>query len=264
LAPRASRCDHRLRDRPLPRRITLPAACRWSWCASRRHVPMGSTQSATRTICRSTWSGSRRIFTWQDRRSRSASGWRVMQPNPVRRAGNPDLPVEGLPWNLCAKFVDKLNTHARGTFRMPSEAELEYAAAPAATTRWFCGTNPRTAPYAWTGANSKGTTHAVGASGPSPFDFATRIRGVFEMVADWYNPTTRARRPTGSAGTRKTPENPWRVCRGGAFHMGETISTPAYRRSSTRRGTELVRAAPGAGRGITPNQPEPRRLHHHE
>lgn len=154
----------------------------------------------------------------------------VMKENPSNVKGNPDLPVEGASWNLCAKFIDQMNTLGEGGFRMPSEAEWEYACHAGTTSRWFFGDDPKElVKYAWTGANSGGTTHVGGGKLPNPFGLHDILGGVFEWVADWYHPNYTDAPADGSAWNVKDPENPWRVCRGGAFHMGETISTPAYR-----------------------------------
>ncbi len=192
--------------------------------------PMGSTQSGNKDELPLHMVWIKKDF-YLGRTEVSQRQWMaVMQPNPSGVQGNPDLPVEGASWNLCAKFVDKLNTLGQGTFRMPSEAEWEYACRAGTTTRWFCGDDPKgLLPYAWTGANSKGTTHAVGGKRPNPFGLCDTLGGVFEWVADWYHPNYKGAPADGSAWDAKDPENPWRVCRGGAFHMGETISTPAYR-----------------------------------
>lgn len=154
----------------------------------------------------------------------------VMESNPSNIKGNPELPVEAASWDICAKFVERMNTLGRGAFRMPSEAEWEYACRAGTTTKWFFGDDPKElVKYAWTGADSRGTTHAVGGKLPNPFGLHDILGGVFEWVADWYHDDYTGAPTDGSAWDKKDEESPWRVCRGGAFHLGENVSTPAYR-----------------------------------
>ncbi|MCE5229651.1 formylglycine-generating enzyme family protein [bacterium] len=154
----------------------------------------------------------------------------VLKKNTSNVKGNPQLPVESVSWDLCSEFIDALNKLGKDKFRMPSEAEWEYACRAGTTTRWFFGDDAKKlGDYAWITTNSGGTTHSVGEKKPNPFGLYDILGSTFEWVQDWYHPTYEGAPVDGSAWMVKDKEYPFKVSRGGAFHMGENISTPAYR-----------------------------------
>lgn len=111
--------------------------------------------------------------------------WReVMGSNPSYFEGD-DLPVERVSWNEVQEFIEKLN-EMEGTdkYRLPSEAEWEYACRAGTTTRYSFGDDEAEfGDYAWYGPNSGLKTHPVGQKKPNPW-------GLYDMhgnVMEWVN-----------------------------------------------------------------------------
>ena len=93
----------------------------------------------------------------------------VMGSNPSRFPGDPHRPVEQVSWEEAHTFIEKLNTREGGRrYRLPTEAEWEYAARAGTTTAYSFGDDA--APlgqYAWYDGNAGRTTHPVGQLQPN-------------------------------------------------------------------------------------------------
>ena len=88
----------------------------------------------------------------------------IMGNNPSLFQGDPKLPVEQVWWTDVQEFIRKLNAKEGGNqYRLPTEAEWEYAARAGSTTTYsFGGDASRLGEYAWYKDNSGGKTHPVG------------------------------------------------------------------------------------------------------
>ena len=142
----------------------------------------------------------------------------VMGNNPSRFKGAKN-PVEQVTWDDCRLFLDKLNAKfasQSGRYRLPTEAQWEYACRAGSTTYYPFGDDWRgLGGYAWHGDESRGTTHPVGGKKPNAWGLYDMIGNVWEWCADWYGGEYYAGSPT------RDPTGPatgsLHVCRGGSF-----------------------------------------------
>jgi formylglycine-generating enzyme required for sulfatase activity len=115
--------------------------------------------------------------------------WReVMGTSPSYFTGD-DLPVEQVSWNDVQQFIQKLNEkEGANKYRLPSEAEWEYAAHAGATTKYFFGDDEsKLGEYAWYSFNSGRKTHDVGQKKPNPWGLNDMYGNIWEWVQDnWH------------------------------------------------------------------------------
>jgi len=141
--------------------------------------------------------------------------WReVMGSNPSLNKAGDDYPVEKVSWENCQEFVRKLNARTGLNFRLPTEAEWEYAARGGKKSRGYkySGSNSL-GNVAWYEANSGDDTHPVGRKSPNELGLYDMSGNVWEWCQDWYGSygSSSQTNPTGpSSGTR-------RVLRGGCY-----------------------------------------------
>jgi len=138
-------------------------------------------------------------------------------------------PVVEVNWNDAQEFIQKLNTKSGKKYRLPSEAEWEYACR-AGTSYLFCGTDNKDE-MAWNRGNSFGSIHPVGEKQPNAFGLYDMNGNAWQWVEDWYHNNYLGAPTDGSAwiidGEQKT-----RVLRGGAWDVDS-----ASMRAGTRFGT---------------------------
>jgi formylglycine-generating enzyme required for sulfatase activity len=162
---------------------------------------------------------------------------RVMGSNP-RHRGAPsrgeDWPVVNVSWDEAVAFCRELmelprEKDARRVYRLPTEAEWEYACRAGTTTRFCFGDNAaKLGEYAWFDGNSDGQSHPVGQKKPNAWGLCDMHGNVFEWCHDWYS-SDYARLPADD------PQGPSsgaeRVVRGGcAYEGGAKCCRSAYRR----------------------------------
>jgi formylglycine-generating enzyme required for sulfatase activity len=159
----------------------------------------------------------------------------VMGSNPSRFQG-PEHPVEQVSWDKVQEFIRSLNTHeGRALYRLPTEAEWEYAARAGATGDYCFGDDvTQLAQYAWYEDNARGTTHHVGQLRPNIWGLYDMHGNVWEWVQDWYDNQEYARRAaTGTAVV--DPAGPaagsGRVDRGGSWLHAARNCRSAHRDS---------------------------------
>ena len=152
----------------------------------------------------------------------------MMGNNPSENKGR-TLPVEKVSWDDTQQFIAKLNQKTGQKYRLPSEAEWEYAARAGTTTEWSHGNDEsKLGNYAWYGRNSGSKTQEVGQKLPNSLGLYDMHGNVWEWTQDcWHNNYSNA--PTdGSAWTTGCTTN-IRVLRGGSWNY-----SPAHLRSAFR------------------------------
>ena len=122
--------------------------------------------------------------------------------------------METVSWNDVQAFINTLNAKTGGHYRLPTEAEWEYAGRAGQHTR-YCGGNVVGA-VAWHGGNSGGQTHPVGGKQPNAFGLYDMSGNVWEWVQDCWQDSYEGAPDDGSAwGAGEECKS--RVFRGGSF-----------------------------------------------
>jgi formylglycine-generating enzyme required for sulfatase activity len=141
----------------------------------------------------------------------------VMGNNPSANKGRA-LPVEQGSWDDVQQFIAKLNQKTGQKYRLPSEAEWEYAARAGTTTTWSFGNDvSKLGNYAWYKENSGLKTHAVGQKLPNAFGLFDMHGNVWEWVQDCWHETYAGAPTDGSAWTTGCSGN-YRALRGGSWY----------------------------------------------
>ncbi|GIW90010.1 MAG: hypothetical protein KatS3mg109_0442 [Pirellulaceae bacterium] len=140
----------------------------------------------------------------------------VMGTNPSYFQGAPKRPVENVSWNDAVEFCRRLSQKEGKEYRLPTEAEWEYACRAGSTTRWSFGNDAsELGEYAWYGGNSGGTTHPVGQKKPNAWGLYDMHGNVWEWCADWYDEVYYRTSPLDDP---KGPDSGrFRVLRGGSW-----------------------------------------------
>jgi formylglycine-generating enzyme required for sulfatase activity len=137
-----------------------------------------------------------------------------------------DGPVEQVSWEDCQVLVQALRRAAGGGWRLPTEAEWEYACRAGSETAWCFGSDERKlTQYGWYSANAGGTTQPVGRSKPNAWGLYDLHGNVWEWVQDWKGDY--------SAGGETDPTGPssgsFRCFRGGSWDFPAGFCRSAYR-----------------------------------
>ena len=156
----------------------------------------------------------------------------VMGTNPSYRKGA-KYPVTNVSWNDCQEFIKKLNTKTNGDYRLPTEAEWEYACRAGTTTAYSFGDNitAKDANYNTGVKIVKPVT--VGSYKPNTFGLYDMHGNVWEWCEDWYG-NYLADAVTDPKGPAK---DKYRVLRGGSFFSdaSDVRSSARFYNSPTSR-----------------------------
>lgn len=160
--------------------------------------------------------------------------WRsVMGSNPSHFQDCGDAcPVERVSWNDVQDYIKRLNAKTGQRYRLPSEAEWEYAARGGTTTKWHHGDGETAlGEYAWYDANSGDKTHAVAQKRANSFGLFDMHGNAWEWVEDCFHDNYSGAPSDGSAWTTGCNGETRRVLRGGSWFFD-----PAGLRSARRHG----------------------------
>lgn len=157
-----------------------------------------------------------------------------------------DHPVLNVTWNDAVEFCRWLSATEGATYRLPTEAEWEYACRAGTTTRFFSGDDPEGllaaaklydedtrevfpewSPYALRGRSGFVFTAPVGSFQPNAFGLYDMHGNAWEWCSDWYDEEYYARSP------RDDPQGPAtgkvRVRRGGSWHTWSFYTRSSFR-----------------------------------
>lgn len=156
----------------------------------------------------------------------------VMGSNPSAFTGN-RRPVERVSWHDCQEFIEKLNALTGENFRLPTEAEWEYAACGGNKSKNYAYPgSDNVGDVAWYSGNSNSTTHEVKGKLPNELGLYDMGGNVWEWCSDWYGRY--------SAGAVTNPQGPTsgsaRIYRGGCWFYDADLCRCAYRDRSTPTG----------------------------
>ncbi len=152
--------------------------------------------------------------------------WRaVMGNNPSNFKGD-NLPVECVSWDDCQTFINRLNSYTGRNFRLPTEAEWEFAARGGNYSRHYkySGSN-YISDVAWYDGNSSNRTHPVGTKQANELGLYDMSGNVWEWCSDWYG--------SYSSYSQNDPTGPnsgsFRVLRGGCWFIFASHCRSSYR-----------------------------------
>ena len=160
----------------------------------------------------------------------------VMGDNPSIFHNFPDAdthPVDNVSWNDTQRYIQKLTALDLGTFRLPTEAEWEYACRAGTNSRFYWGTDSagwQTRQHAWAFSYAEGRSHPVGLKTPNTWGLYDMSGNVWEWCQDWRSSGYDAADTLDPVGA---PEGNKRVYRGGSW-----FNKPSTLRSANRNGHE--------------------------
>ena len=136
-----------------------------------------------------------------------------------------DFPVEKISWHEAKEFLRKLSARTGKAYRLPSEAEWEYACR-AGGNHEYCGSQGIEA-VAWYTNNAGGAAHAVAGKQPNAFGLYDMSGNALEWVEDCWNDSYNGAPADGSAWKSGDCSN--RVLRGGSWNDGQEFVRSAAR-----------------------------------
>jgi formylglycine-generating enzyme required for sulfatase activity len=161
----------------------------------------------------------------------------VIGTNPSWFTGDPNRPVEQVSWQDATAYCDALTQQARAAgripcgydYRLPTEAEWEYACRAGTSTRFSYGDDhgyTNLINYGWWDGNSGGTTRPVGQKLPNPWGLHEMHGNVWEWCQDWWSESL----PGGIAVDPQGPATgPGRMGRGGGWDYNAKLCRSAFR-----------------------------------
>ena len=157
----------------------------------------------------------------------------VMGNNPSHFTGNMQRPVEWVSWEDCQTFIQKLNRLTGAKFRLPTEAEWEFAARGGRNSRGYqYSGSSKLDDVAWYDGNSSRTTHPVKTKSPNELGIYDMSGNVCEWCQDWEGPY--------SSSSQTNPTGPstgsFRVIRDGSWYYSACSCRSASRSCSTPGG----------------------------
>lgn len=165
----------------------------------------------------------------------------IMGSNPsyYKQCG-PDCPVENVSWDDVQMFITKLNKQTGGNYRLPTEAEWEFAAGDR-RNKWKYSGSDNVDDVAWYKGNSEKHTHTVAKKKPNGSGLFDMSGNVWEWVADWWS--EQGQTTVKHQGISQAPPlDSFRVMRGGCYGSSQDdmlISLQGFYTEPSTRSKEI-------------------------
>jgi len=183
---------------------------------------------------------------WIGKYEVTQSQWvKIMGSNPTELKKGGKYPIENISWNECQDFIKKLNAQSSKTYRLPTEAEWEYACRSGGKGEKYSGSE-KAGPVAWYLVNSVLSAHPVGSKQANGLGLHDMSGNVSEWCMDWYGKHFYEKSP------EQNPQGPSggtnRVVRGGGWVSVPWTLCSSYRSKALAdsrrktRGFRLVRS----------------------
>jgi len=168
--------------------------------------------------------------------------WKALKGRNPSSNKKTDLhPVEDVSWNDAQDFIKELNRKSGRNYRLPTEAEWEYAARSGGQRQKWAGTNNESEldTYAWHDDNASRETHPVGQKSPNALGLYDMTGNVWEWAGDWYDSGYY------KESIRSNPTGPGRgsdrVYRGGSYEdSAKDLRTAKREKKSNRRNDDTL------------------------
>jgi formylglycine-generating enzyme required for sulfatase activity len=192
-----------------------------------------------------------KMHAWSDKLAADWNVDAVTSPTPLYDSSftygvgeQPNQPAVTITPYAARQYTKWLSGILGNNYRLPSEAEWEYAARAGTTTAWSFGDNPKDLEqYAWIDSNGESKTHPVGTKRPNPWGLYDMHGNVGEWTLDQYSPDTYAKLGSGVVDTKTAVQWPTklfpRVVRGGSWLEPAAMSRSAARHPSEDREWKL-------------------------
>ncbi len=153
----------------------------------------------------------------------------VMGANPSKNKGGPHYPVDNVSWADARDFIRRLNEQSGQKWRLPTEAEWEYAARGGGMKLRFAGTDSKENldEYAWYDNNSDMKPHQVGTKKPNGLGLHDMSGNVWEWCSDRYDRNYYKQSPRDNP--KGDPFGINRIMRGGSASSGQGFLRASYR-----------------------------------
>lgn len=166
--------------------------------------------------------------------------WRAVMLNiQIRKSKNANYPVYNVTWDQVQEFIERLNKKTGRKYRLPTEAEWEFAArgGNAGNSEKYSGSSD-IASVAWYYGNGGKRPHPTGTKKPNALGIYDMSGNVWEYCSDWYD--------TYSDKPAKNPKGPkegdCHVIRGGSFNTMENQCRTTFRQDDS-----MLSASPDIG-----------------
>ncbi len=161
----------------------------------------------------------------------------VMRHTTDGSSKNADFPVHNITWDDVERFIDRLNEETGREYRLPTEAEWEYAARGGRHAEEYAysgGKQPE--PVAWFAENSNRTVHRVGGLQPNALGLYDMSGNVWELCSDYYGPydTLDVKDPQGPE------QGVYHVMRGGSCNSSPQSCRVTFRQDNSLMSGDAV------------------------